>query len=181
MTTSSTPSALGTGQARPRLHELTITDVRTPGEYASGHLPGAVNLPLDQVNGGLPEIRQAAERGDLLVGCASGARSENARKLLAERGVTVASLTGGTGARAAAGHELDRPAVCATRATWGLCRVWNDQGFSHWPTRTLHDAGDDSGSGPFQRGLARGRLDRLFTSPHAARAFAELMTGIDPA
>ena len=62
-----------------------------------------------------------------------------------------------------------------------LRRVWNDQEFSHWMTRTLHDAGDATRSGPFHRGLARARLDRLFTSPAAARAFAELMVGRDPA
>ena len=60
-----------------------------------------------------------------------------------------------------------------------LRRVWNDQEFSHWLTRTVHDAGDDTRSGPFRRGLARARLDRLFTSPAAARSFAELMTGPD--
>ncbi|MEU1168519.1 hypothetical protein ABZ372_53680, partial [Streptomyces sp. NPDC005921] len=53
--------------------------------------------------------------------------------------------------------------------------------FSHWLTRTVHDAGDDTDSGPFLRNLARARLDRLFTSPTAAQAFAELMTGLDPA
>nr|WP_234024381.1 4-hydroxybenzoate 3-monooxygenase [Streptomyces sp. HGB0020] len=62
-----------------------------------------------------------------------------------------------------------------------LRRVWNDQEFSHWMTRTLHDAGDATDAGPFHRNLARARLDRLFTSPNAARAFAELMTGMDPA
>lgn len=61
-----------------------------------------------------------------------------------------------------------------------LRRVWNDQEFSHWLTRTVHDAGDDSRCGPFHRSLARARLDRLFTSPPAARAFAELVTGLDP-
>ncbi|MGW1752237.1 hypothetical protein ACWCRD_42895 [Streptomyces sp. NPDC002092] len=60
-----------------------------------------------------------------------------------------------------------------------LRRVWNDQEFSHWLTRTLHDAGDATDSGPFHRNLARARLDRLLTSPNAARAFAELMTGLD--
>ncbi|WP_260470762.1 4-hydroxybenzoate 3-monooxygenase [Streptomyces sp. RP5T] len=59
-----------------------------------------------------------------------------------------------------------------------LRRVWNDQEFSHWLTRTLHDAGDDTHSGSFHRGLARARLDRLFTSDNAARAFAELMAGL---
>ncbi|MFJ4783981.1 4-hydroxybenzoate 3-monooxygenase [Streptomyces sp. NPDC088794] len=60
-----------------------------------------------------------------------------------------------------------------------LRRVWNDQEFSHWLTRTVHDAGDDTHSGPFERNLARARLDRLFTSSVAARSFAELMTGMD--
>ncbi|MFK4102015.1 4-hydroxybenzoate 3-monooxygenase [Streptomyces sp. NPDC019531] len=58
-----------------------------------------------------------------------------------------------------------------------LRRVWNDQEFSHWLTRTLHDAGD---AAPFPRHLARARLDRLFNAPASARAFAELMTGLDP-
>ncbi|MGW7426342.1 4-hydroxybenzoate 3-monooxygenase [Streptomyces sp. NPDC054813] len=62
-----------------------------------------------------------------------------------------------------------------------LRRVWSDQEFSHWLTRTVHDAGDDTHCGPFLRNLARARLDRLFTSPTAAQAFAELMTGLDPA
>jgi p-hydroxybenzoate 3-monooxygenase len=61
-----------------------------------------------------------------------------------------------------------------------LRRVWNDQEFSHWLTRTVHDAGDDTDAGPFLRHLARARLERLFTSQAAAGAFAELMTGLDP-
>jgi p-hydroxybenzoate 3-monooxygenase len=61
-----------------------------------------------------------------------------------------------------------------------LRRVWNDQEFSHWLTRTVHDAGDDTEAGPFLAHLARARLDRLFTSQAAAGAFAELMTGLDP-
>ncbi len=60
-----------------------------------------------------------------------------------------------------------------------LRRVWNDQEFSHWMTRMLHDAGDASNSGLFHRGLARAQLDRLFTSAAAGGAFSELMTGMD--
>ncbi|WP_428935684.1 4-hydroxybenzoate 3-monooxygenase [Streptomyces sp. ACT015] len=62
-----------------------------------------------------------------------------------------------------------------------LRRVWSDQEFSHWLTRTVHEAGDATASGPFLRQLARARLDRLVTSPGARHAFAELMTGLDPA
>ncbi|MER6414329.1 rhodanese-like domain-containing protein [Streptomyces humidus] len=116
------PVSLGAAQARTRLHELTVIDVRTPAEYASGHLPGALNIPLDQVRRALPEIRHAAEHGDVLVVCASGARSEGARKLLAEQGVTTATLAGGTGAWASQGHDLHTPAACDTRSGWSMER-----------------------------------------------------------
>jgi rhodanese-related sulfurtransferase len=119
---TTTPLTLDTDQARARLDELTVIDVRTPGEYASGHLPGALNIPLDRIRGALPEIRHAAGRGDVLVVCASGARSHRACGLLAEEGIATATLTGGTSAWAADGHDLHRPAVCATRAGWSMER-----------------------------------------------------------
>ncbi|MFD5497202.1 rhodanese-like domain-containing protein [Streptomyces sp. NPDC001812] len=118
-----TPVTLGTDQARTRLDELTVIDVRTPAEYASGHLPGALNIPLDHVRRALPEIRHAAERGDVLLVCASGARSGSACTLLAEQGVPVATLAGGTNAWAAEGHDLHHPTVCATTpAGWSMER-----------------------------------------------------------
>ncbi|MFL3865249.1 rhodanese-like domain-containing protein [Streptomyces griseobrunneus] len=116
-----TPTALATGEARTRLHELTVIDVRTPGEYAAGHLPGALNIPLDHIQRALPDIRDAAHRKDVLVVCASGARSENACKILAENGITTTTLSGGTGAWAADGHELHRPQALA-RTVWGMER-----------------------------------------------------------
>ncbi|MGW1809735.1 rhodanese-like domain-containing protein [Streptomyces sp. NPDC002078] len=119
---TTTPLALDTDQARARLDELTVIDVRTPGEYASGHLPGALNIPLDRIRGALPEIRHAAGRGDVLMVCASGARSQRACGLLAEEGIATATLTGGTSAWAADGHDLHRPAVCETRAGWSMER-----------------------------------------------------------
>jgi rhodanese-related sulfurtransferase len=71
-------TALTADQARTRLHELTVIDVRTPGEYASGHLPGAHDIPLDHLDTALPALKTAADRGDLLIVCASGARSAQA-------------------------------------------------------------------------------------------------------
>ncbi|WP_055590173.1 4-hydroxybenzoate 3-monooxygenase [Streptacidiphilus griseoplanus] len=59
-----------------------------------------------------------------------------------------------------------------------LQRAWNYQEFSRWMTEMLHDAGDDSRTGPFRRRLARARLDRLSTSRASAGAFAELMAGL---
>ncbi|MFE5852609.1 rhodanese-like domain-containing protein [Streptomyces sp. NPDC056500] len=117
--------ALDVNQARTRLGELTVIDVRTPGEYASGHLPGALNIPLDQLRKALPELTEAGHRGEILVVCASGTRSESACALLADKGITTATLIGGTSAWTAGGHDLDRPAAgpaCATRSTWAMER-----------------------------------------------------------
>lgn len=116
-----TPLALDVRQARTRLPELTVIDVRTPAEYASGHLPGALNIPLDDLRRALPALEDAASRGGLLVVCASGNRSGNACRVLAEHGITAANLTGGTGAWAADGHELHRPEGTA-RTVWGMER-----------------------------------------------------------
>ncbi|TYB44975.1 4-hydroxybenzoate 3-monooxygenase [Actinomadura chibensis] len=58
-----------------------------------------------------------------------------------------------------------------------LQKVWNQQEFCRWLTEMTHDAGDATQAGPFRQQLARARLDRLFTSPAAAHAFADLMTG----
>ncbi|MGG2464856.1 rhodanese-like domain-containing protein [Streptomyces sp. RGM 3693] len=117
-----TPLTLDTDQARARLHDLTVIDVRTPGEYASGHLPGAFNVPLGRIHHTFPEMRHAADRGDVLVVCASGARSEKACKLLAEQGIPTATLNGGTHAWAAEGHDLHEPVACDTRAGWVMER-----------------------------------------------------------
>lgn len=115
------PVALDTDQARTRLPQLTVVDVRTPGEYASGHLPGALNIPLDHLRRALPALKQAAEQGELLVVCASGARSDSACSVLAENGVTAMTLTGGTQGWRDQGHELHHPAT-KVRATWSMER-----------------------------------------------------------
>lgn len=114
------PTHLTVDQAHARLHELTVIDVRTPGEYASGHLPGAHNIPLDHLDTALPALKTAADRGDLLVVCASGARSARACEHLAEDGVPAATLTGGTEAWRQLGHDVDRPA--GSRTSWSMER-----------------------------------------------------------
>ncbi|MET8632643.1 rhodanese-like domain-containing protein [Streptomyces sp. NPDC004680] len=114
-------TSLTAEQARARLADLTVIDVRTPGEYASGHLPGAHNIPLDHLDAALSVLKTAADRGDLLVVCASGARSARARERLAEHGITAATLTGGTTAWVQLGHDVHRPAG-GTRAAWAMER-----------------------------------------------------------
>lgn len=115
-----TATALTPEQAHARLHEFIVLDVRTPGEYASGHLPGAHNIPLDSLDAALPALESAAHRGDLLVVCASGARSGQATARLAAHGITAATLTGGLTAWSRLGHGLRRPA--GARTAWAMER-----------------------------------------------------------
>lgn len=116
----SAPPAVHPAQAASRIEDYTIIDVRTPGEYASGHLPGAHNIPLDQLPAALPTLQNAATRGDLLVVCASGARSGQACATLAEHGITAATLTGGTQAWTQNGHDTQRPE--GARTAWAMER-----------------------------------------------------------
>ena len=60
-----------------------LVDVRTPQEYASGALPGAINMPVQQVAGAHGMLDP--ER-PVIVYCRSGQRSEMARMILASMG-----------------------------------------------------------------------------------------------
>jgi rhodanese-related sulfurtransferase len=80
-----------------------LLDVRGPGEYAEGHLPGAVNVPLDEV--AAVAARYAGQ--DVVTVCRSGARSLTAARLLAASGARVQSLSGGTEAWRRAGRPLE--------------------------------------------------------------------------
>lgn len=70
-----------------------IVDVREPHEYAAGHVPGAVNVPLGQV-ADWAEDRSKDE--PVLVICQSGRRSLEASSELSSRGFTrVTNIEGG--------------------------------------------------------------------------------------
>lgn len=115
-------SILTTRDVRERLHTLVVIDVRTPGEYAGGHLPGARNIPLDDLEDALPVLREVVGRGgSLLVVCASGTRSQSAGSTLSLNGIPAASLEGGTAGWVAAGEALNRPATRAA-PTWAMDR-----------------------------------------------------------
>ena len=62
----------------------TLVDVRTPEEFAAGHLPGAVNIPVDELPRRFSEL--GSPEKPLVVYCRSGARSGRAERLLKERG-----------------------------------------------------------------------------------------------
>jgi phage shock protein E len=62
---------------------LFVLDVRTPQEYAEGHVPGAVNVPHDQVAARLAEIPRDK---DVVLYCRSGRRAQAAADVLATHG-----------------------------------------------------------------------------------------------
>lgn len=69
-----------------------LLDVRTEGEFLRGHLPGAVNIPVDQLRGRLQEL----DKDKLIVEyCQVGLRGYIASRILTQNGFTVKNLTGG--------------------------------------------------------------------------------------
>ncbi|MGW4162915.1 rhodanese-like domain-containing protein [Streptomyces sp. NPDC004788] len=115
-------TALDADQAHARLAELTVVDVRSPAEYAGGHVPGALNVPLDRLDQAVPALREAAARGALLVVCQSGNRSRTACARLAAHGIPTLDLTGGTAGYATRGHTLARPTGAPARTPWAMDR-----------------------------------------------------------
>jgi metal-sulfur cluster biosynthetic enzyme/rhodanese-related sulfurtransferase len=77
-----------------RTPDLFVLDVRTPAEFASGHIPNAHLIPLDELEDRLREL--PAKDTLMLVHCAAGGRSASACELLGERGWSrVVNLVGG--------------------------------------------------------------------------------------
>ena len=68
-----------------------IVDVRTPAEYEQGHVPGSVNLPLDQFLARMTEIDR---NQPVLLCCASGGRSGMAKQALEREGYQQAHNAG---------------------------------------------------------------------------------------
>ncbi|WP_328886535.1 rhodanese-like domain-containing protein [Streptomyces sp. NBC_00316] len=85
--------------------EAVLLDVRERPEWKAGHAPGAVHAPLTGLVAGaaLPEVAQGRP---LVVICRSGHRSQQAAKLLAERGADAMDVKGGMNAWAAAGFPV---------------------------------------------------------------------------
>lgn len=64
-----------------------IVDVRTPGEFASGHIKGSVNIPLDMIRGKVADLKK---KGNTVITCCrSGNRSSVAKGILASAGITA--------------------------------------------------------------------------------------------
>lgn len=73
-----------------------VIDVRSPGEFNSGHLAKAINIPLDEIETAVPQ-RVKDKNQVLLLHCASGMRSGMAKSKLKGMGYTDAFNLGGYG------------------------------------------------------------------------------------
>jgi len=61
-----------------------LVDVRTPGEFAEGHVKGSVNIPLDKVT---MELEKFKNKKNIIVFCRSGNRSGQAKTILEQQGI----------------------------------------------------------------------------------------------
>lgn len=72
-----------------------LLDVRTTGEFAGGHLPGAVNVPVDELPQGMHHLSPPDRV--IVVYCRSGMRSSRAAGLLRRAGFQTVHDLGGMG------------------------------------------------------------------------------------
>lgn len=84
-------------EARERMEagDVIVLDVREQEEYDSGHIPGAVLLPLGAIDGESAAEVIPEKDATVLVYCRSGSRSKRAAKALAELGYTGVYEFGG--------------------------------------------------------------------------------------
>lgn len=68
-----------------------VIDVRTAIEFEAGHIPNAINIPVDELRERISEI----PKGQLVINCQVGQRGHTASMLLNELGFTAANLDGG--------------------------------------------------------------------------------------
>ncbi len=70
----------------------TIVDVRTKGEYKSGHIKGSINIPLDTLGNNLKKLKKDKA---IITCCASGMRSGSAKSMLKSNGFSEVHNGGG--------------------------------------------------------------------------------------
>ncbi|MEV7693662.1 rhodanese-like domain-containing protein [Microbacterium sp. NPDC089189] len=90
-------------QLRER-QDVPLIDVREVEEFAAGHVPGAVNLPMSTIGEQLDTLPE----GPFDVICQVGGRSARVVQALEARGHDATNVDGGTGAWAEAGFPLER-------------------------------------------------------------------------
>ncbi len=65
--------------------KATIVDVRSPVEFMGGHVEGSINIPLQEIQRRIEEIKELEQ--PLILCCASGMRSHQATSYLKSQGI----------------------------------------------------------------------------------------------
>lgn len=71
-----------------------LVDVRTPGEFKSGSVKGAVNIPLAELQ---QELKRFKGKKNIVLFCRSGSRSGYAKRILIQNGITDVANGGSVG------------------------------------------------------------------------------------
>ncbi|MGO4192651.1 rhodanese-like domain-containing protein [Arthrobacter sp. YAF17] len=80
----------------------TLVDVRSQEEHATAHVPGSLNIPLDELPSRLADL----PGGTLYLMCGSGKRSSQAARILTGRGYQTVNVAGGITEWYLAGHPV---------------------------------------------------------------------------
>ena len=83
-----------------------LVDVRQPDEWASGHVPQAIHIPLGDIQQRVGEL-ESHKNETVYVICAGGGRSAQAGTWLSSQGYTVVNVAGGTLGWQAAGFPTE--------------------------------------------------------------------------
>lgn len=100
---------LANSEVKPQL-----VDVRSPAEFAAGHIPGAINIPMDQIESRLADLHEE----DVILVCQSGRRAGMTCELIQQHHPKLKVLDGGT----VGWQEAQRPIVSSTQTRWSLDR-----------------------------------------------------------
>jgi rhodanese-related sulfurtransferase len=101
--------------SKPANHDAQCVDVRSATEFAAGHVPGAVNIPMDETES---RLRDFSTSLPVVLICKSGVRAGMVSAVLRQCREDVRVLEGGTAAWAKAGLPL----VVSAKTTWSLER-----------------------------------------------------------
>jgi rhodanese-related sulfurtransferase len=102
-------------QLRNNSSPAQLVDVRSGSEFASGHIPGAANIPMDQIESRLDDLDLNLP---IVLICQTGKRARMTAGLLEPCGRQIAVLEGGTKAWIEAGLQV----VASVKTRWSLER-----------------------------------------------------------
>lgn len=113
MTSTRDGQAVSVGQAQELIANPStlVVDVRSPGEFHTSHIPGSINIPVDQLDPHLRRIVNSAG-GTMVLVCQGGGRAEQAAGKLGSAGLSdMVVLAGGMNSWISAGAPVEHGEV----------------------------------------------------------------------